>query len=133
MSIRPADFRTFATSSAGGAAKSDPAEVDLRSFGPMSIQGYRDGGSVGLFGNLNRSVQAKLVFDQGINSPTRGEIFVSTKVWNQPDWSERQPLSIGQAVQLWEVLRDSSFGEGDEYQTDLFNRFKDGLQFQLPL
>ena len=50
-------------------------------FQPTKLSKLRDGGSIIVDGNLNRSVSAKVRMDGGINSATRGQFFVSTKTF----------------------------------------------------
>lgn len=50
-------------------------------FQPTKLSKLRDGGSIIVDGNLNRSVSAKVRMDGGINSATRGKFFVSTKTF----------------------------------------------------
>lgn len=49
---------------------------EFRHFSPTSISLLRDGGSILLDGNLNRSVAAHVRLDGAINSKTRGHFFV---------------------------------------------------------
>lgn len=49
------------------------------SFLPMKLSKARDGGTIIVDGQLNKSVSAKVRMDGGINSSTRGQFFVATR------------------------------------------------------
>lgn len=59
------------------------------SFLPMKLSKLRDGGSILLDGQLNKSVSAAIRMDGGINSKTRGEFFVATKTFLKGSTAER--------------------------------------------
>lgn len=48
-------------------------------FLPMKLTKARDGGSVFVDGQLNKSVSARIRLDGGVNSPTRGQFFITTR------------------------------------------------------
>lgn len=58
-------------------------------FLPMKLSKLRDGGSIIVDGQLNKSVSAKIRMDGGINSPTRGQFFASTKNFLKGGTAER--------------------------------------------
>lgn len=44
---------------------------------PVNITLYRDGGTIKMEGNINRSFRGNVRFDGALNSPTRGKFFVT--------------------------------------------------------
>lgn len=74
-------------------ASSTPANsipvTPLLAFLPMKLEKLRDGGSIIVDGQLNKSVTAKVRMDGGINSATRGQFFVSTKTFLGASTAER--------------------------------------------
>ncbi len=71
-------------------APSAPATqaVDLRHFAPTGVSLLRDGGTILVKGNLNRSLVADVRLDGAINSPTRGKFFVASHMWNKSSGPE---------------------------------------------
>ncbi|MBI3547549.1 MAG: carboxypeptidase regulatory-like domain-containing protein [Elusimicrobia bacterium] len=67
-----------------------PVDNAFSHFTPRSISLKRDGGTIVLIGSLNRSVEATIRADGRINSPTRGQIFVTRKHWRQPAGPEHR-------------------------------------------
>jgi hypothetical protein len=58
-------------------------------FLPMKHSVLRDGGTILVDGQLNKSVSARIRMDGGINSPTRGQFFVTTRHFLQGARPER--------------------------------------------
>ncbi|MCU0697762.1 MAG: hypothetical protein MUC96_14650 [Myxococcaceae bacterium] len=58
-------------------------------FFPTKLSKLRDGGTVLVDGQLNKSVSARIRMDGGINSPTRGQFFVTTRHFLQGARPER--------------------------------------------
>jgi hypothetical protein len=85
---------TLNTAQSVSHASADPASGEnFKNFHPTGAVMYRDGGSIEVTGTLNRSVNARIFFDQGMGSETKGQFFVQTKFWAGPDWSERRPMT----------------------------------------
>lgn len=66
------------------------AAHEFRHFSPTKIGMLRDGGSILLDGNLNRSVSAHVRLDGALNSKTRGTFFVSEQMFMSKAGAERK-------------------------------------------
>lgn len=83
------------------AAPAAPKDLGLAHFQPTRVTLVRDGGSIVVNGNLNRSVTADVRLDGGLGSPTRGQFFVASHLWNEhaTAGSER-PMTKAELKQL---------------------------------
>ena len=73
-------------------------------FMPWNIEMYRDGGTIVIAGNLDRSVSATIRLDRGMASPTRGQFFVTEKLFWRPADPERR-LTFAELKGLLQSLR----------------------------
>jgi len=76
-------------------------DLGLAHFQPTKVTMLRDGGSIIVNGNLNRSVTADVRLDGALSSPTRGQFFVASHLWSEhaPAGSER-PMTKAELKQL---------------------------------
>ncbi len=98
----PSIQRTTA-SSAVSAPTSSKVTANYTHFMPYKATALRDGGSIILNGNLNRSVVGDVRMDGGLNSPTRGKFFASTHAWNAKSGAEK-PMTKTELKQLKTAL-----------------------------
>jgi hypothetical protein len=87
---------TAATTAARPAA---PRANSYTAFAPTKVTLVRDGGSIIVSGNLNRSVVADVRLDGGLGSPTRGQFFAATHPWNSGAGAEK-PMTKVELKQL---------------------------------
>jgi hypothetical protein len=106
---------------------------ELRSFYPTEAVKYRDGGSIALTGPINRGVSAKLFLDYGINSPTRGQVFVQTKFWNASEWGERRELNKAEYKSIAQTMERVLEDRPNDPHADLYADFLEGVQAHLIL
>lgn len=83
-----------------------PATAPVSAFAaflPMKHSKLRDGGSILVDGQLNKSVSARVRMDGGINSSTRGQFFVTTRHFLQGARAER-PMTKAELVDLQSAI-----------------------------
>lgn len=92
---------TGTTATTPSAPATAARDLGLAHFQPTKMTRLRDGGSMVVNGNLNRSLTADVRLDGALHSPTRGQFFVAAHPWSEhaPAGSER-PMTRAELKQL---------------------------------
>jgi hypothetical protein len=85
--------------------KAPVQEEDFTLYVVRGVEVLRDGGTIVLDGYVNRSTDAVVRLDRGLNSATHGQFFVKVTVWPEPSRAERA-MTAKERAQLKKSLQE---------------------------
>ncbi len=107
-----------------------PAPVDFTHLVVQEASRLRDGGSLVIRGNVNRSTYVTLQHDMGINSPTRGKVLVTVEMFGSQDKPEPQVLGMEHWNGLREALDSNSGRAGSGLDVSILRDFAERLTWE---